>query len=505
MELLKYLNGEFNNHLVVVSNRGAYTLEDTPAGEYAKPSISGLVSAIDPIIKSEGGSWVAWGGRFSETKKTKGVSLPLNGQQNKYAFHEVLLTKEEVELYYAGFANSCLWPILHSFVDKAEFHEKHWQTYQAVNQKYAQVVLETTDNLDLIWIQDFHLALLPKYIRAQRPSAKVSLFWHVPFPPVEVFSVMPWAKEIIKGLMDCDFIGFHTEDYVHNFLHTANALLGAEVNYQTGTINWSGHHAKVAAIPIGIDCQEYDQITSNPEVKKKADEIRAAVGDKYIVLSVDRLDYTKGIPERLLAIEWLLENYPEYRSKLIFMQIAAPSRKDVPAYQSLKRQVEEIAGRINGKFNEDYHVPVRYMYQSFSKEDLVAHYMAADMALVTPLKDGLNLVAKEYVAAKSNGEGVLLLSPFAGAAEQLKDALKTNPYSPELMAREIVAGLEMSVDEKKRRMNRLNKIVREQDIFWWWREIHQHWLTDAVPKKVALPIVKTWPFFEYKSGKTSKI
>lgn len=483
MGFVKDQNGAGDNRLVVVSNRGACTLTDISEGSCAKPSVSGLVSAVDPIIRKEGGSWIAWGGRVSDERET-GVSLPLHGQTDSYIFQEVLLTKEEVDAYYLGFSNRCLWPLLHGFLEKAEFRAGDWEAYWRVNNKYARVLLQRSEYDDLIWVQDFHLALLPEMVRRRRPMARISLFWHVPFPPCEVFAVMPWARQILRGLLSCDFIGFHTAGYVDNFLRSVQELLGADVNFRTGTVSASGRRIKAAAVPIGVDWGEYERAADSSAVQEQAARIRQAVGGKYLLLGIDRLDYTKGIPERLLALEWVLENYPEYRDKINYIQIATPSRTEVPAYQELRRKVEELTGRINGRFNENYHVPVRHINRSFTKEEIIAHYLAADLALVTPLKDGLNLVAKEYVAAKANGEGVLLLSAFAGAAEQLKDALIANPYCPEYLGRQIAAGLQMPLPEKQRRLAALKAVVREQDVYWWWREIQRHWLGGMTVKSV---------------------
>ncbi|NPV27835.1 MAG: trehalose-6-phosphate synthase [Firmicutes bacterium] len=486
MRLVKPLAAKSNGRLVVISNRGACTFKETPHGIQAIPSISGLVSAVEPVLNREGGAWIAWGGRYGQEEEALGMSWPMPASGQEYVFHEVMLSPREVSLYYDGFANSCLWPLCHNFIEKTVFHEEQWQAYCKVNEKYARVVLKTTEPHDLIWIHDYHLALLPSLIRQHRPFAKISLFWHIPFPPAEIFAVMPWAKEYIFKMLEAELIGFHTRNYVQNFLQAVEEIVGTEVDYLNGTVYRADKKTKVVAVPIGINWREFDLLASSDEVIRKAARIRRTAGGNYLLVGVDRLDYTKGILERIKAIAWLLENYPHYRSKITFIQIVVPSRIDTRAYQELKRQIEETVGCINGAFTVDYHVPIKYVFQPLSKPELVAHYLAADMALVTPVKDGLNLVAKEYVAANANNLGVLLLSPFAGAASQLKDALFANPYNPREMATQILRGLEMPLSEKKRRLAALNRIIREQDIYWWWRQIQQNWLYDVAKDRYVL-------------------
>ncbi|KAB2951201.1 trehalose-6-phosphate synthase [Heliorestis acidaminivorans] len=477
MGLLKPLSYR-DRRLVIASNRGPLTLRDSGSkGLEITPSVSGLVSALNPIIDQEGGAWVGWGGRLGKPDEIMGKTLPLTDRNDAF-FHEVILTEEEVEAFYEGISNSCLWPLCHNFVEKALFDAEQWQNYRSVNIKYAQTLLQKSQPRDLIWIHDYHLALVPTSIRLERPQAQISLFWHIPFPAPEIFATLPWARELLKGLLDCNLIAFHTESYVRNFLITAEELLGAKVDHVTGSIFWAGRKIIVAAYPIGIDWRDFESLASKPEIRQKAHQLKQASGGDYLILGVDRLDYTKGIPERLKAIEWLFENHPEYKRKITFIQIAVPSRTQVKAYQSLRREVEETVGRINGRFTED-HIPVRYLFRPLRKDHLVTHYLAADMCLVTPLRDGLNLVAKEYVATNGNYSGTLLLSPFAGAANQLKEALQANPYSPQETAEQILKGLLMAEGEKKRRLHSLYKSVKEQDISWWWKRIKQAWLTGS--------------------------
>ncbi len=476
MGSIRPLAARSGGRLVAVSNRGALTFKETLRGLEAAPSVSGLVSAVEPVLAWEGGAWIAWGGRYGKEGEAIGVSRPMPESGQRYVFHEVLLAPREVNLYYDGFANSCLWPLCHSFVGRSVFNEDYWKAYCKVNEKYAEVVLKTTSSRDLIWVHDYHLALLPGFIRRHRPQARISLFWHVPFPPAELFTLMPWAEQYVGNMLEAEMIGFHTRKYANNFLQAAEEIAGAEVDYLNGTIQWKSRRTRVVSVPIGINWREFDLLANSDEVIRKASRIRQSAGGDYLLLGVDRLDYTKGIPERLNTVSWLLENYPHYVGKITFIQVAVPSRSNIRAYRELRREIEEAVSRINGTFTEDYHVPVRYLFKPLGRPDLVAHYLAADMALVTPVKDGLNLVAKEYVAANANNVGVLLLSPFAGAAGQLKEALITNPYNPRETASKILMGLEMPAAEKRRRLAALNRVVREQDIYWWWRQLRLYWL-----------------------------
>ncbi|ADG83509.1 alpha,alpha-trehalose-phosphate synthase (UDP-forming) [Thermincola potens] len=499
MGFIKPLAVKSNGQLVIVSNRGACTFRETSQGVKGIPSVSGLVSALEPVVAREGGVWVAWGGRFGNEGDETGISCPLPEGDPKYVFQEVMLAPREVDLYYNGFANSCLWPLCHNFIEKSVFEEQYWQAYCQVNEKYARVILRTTKPQDFIWIHDYHLAKVPSYIRRFRTRARISLFWHIPFPPAEIFAVMPWAKEYISDMLDAELVGFHTQNYAQNFLQAAEEIAGAKVDYVSGTIYRERKRTKVVALPIGINWREFESLAGSAEVMQRAAQIRRSVGGDYMLVGVDRLDYTKGILERLQALAWLFKNCPQYRGKVTFVQIAVPSRTDTYAYQELRRKIEETVGRINGAFTENYHVPVRYLFKSLSKEELVAHYLAADMALVTPVKDGLNLVAKEYVVTNANNTGVLLLSPFAGAAQQLKEALQANPFSPRETAEQIIAGLEMPDAEKKRRLKALNNVVRNQDIDWWWEQLRLNWLGDVLQSRYVSPSDKVPEVLRHES------
>ena len=480
--------------LLILSNRGPMTFKETEAGVEATKSVGGLVSAIEPIIKKTGGVWVAWGGRCGPGEGNDDKFNPLITDKEgcrPYHFSEMRLTPEMIESFYRGFANTCLWPLCHGFIERAVFSEQHWQTYVQANQKFTAAAIRAVRRQPLIWVQDYHLALVPQMIKSWNPYYQVSLFWHIPFPSADIFEVLPWAKAILCGMLGSDLIGFHTQNYVNNFLDSVKRVLGVQVDFHNGTVQWGGQEVRVKAAPAGIDCNEFEELAAMDKTRQRANEIRQQAGGEWLLLGVDRLDYTKGIVERLKALETLWENNPSWRKSITFIQIAVPSRTEISGYKRLKSEVEETVGRINGKFTEDYHVPVKYIFRSLSRDELVAHYRAADMALVTPVRDGLNLVAKEYAISKADSEGVLLLSPLAGAASQLPEALMANPYNSSEMAEQIIRGITMPKEEKKLRLLALQNRIRQEDVYWWWEQIVTDWLNDTTRKRRPITMLKS--------------
>jgi trehalose 6-phosphate synthase len=477
MTILKTLE-----RLVVVSNRGPVVIKDTAAGTSASRSVSGLVSAVEPIIENTGGTWIAWCGRKSPKPGESGT-WPVPRNNPRYVVREVTLSPQEYRDYYLGFANGCLWPLAHSFVDRCVIDFAQWETYQEVNRRFAALTAREWREGDVVWIHDFHLALVPEMLRRARPQARIAFFWHIPFPSYDIFSILPWARQILRGLLNCDSLAFHSAVYVDNFLHCASRLLGVKTPNDNRLIHWEGREISVRALPIGIDADRFRALAADPRVQQRAAAIRRAVGTRFLVLGVDRLDYTKGILERLQAIEIFLEKFPECRHHFTFLQVAVPSRTEWKDYRELRRAVEETVGRINGRFGEQWRVPVRYQFRSLNPEYLVAHYLAANVALVTPLRDGLNLVAKEFVASRIDNAGVLVLSPFAGAAEQLTEAVKANPYHPHHMAEQLRFALAMTPEEQSRRMKLLRQNVEEYDLSHWWQSVLDS-LAETRPRRV---------------------
>lgn len=481
------MNKQYN--LVVISNRGPYTVAMGPRGMSLQPSSGGLAAALAPLLSREGGVWVAWGGRCGQARDGLGLSLCLPPGAAHYTMQEILLTPQEVTQYYDGFANSCLWPLCHGFIDKAQFRPAWWQAYRQVNEKYAAAVRRVAPATPAVWVHDYHLALLPAYLRRGWPAVPMAMFWHIPFPPAETFAILPWARELLQGMLACQLVGFHLPQYARNFLQAAAEIAGATVDYDAGTATYGGQVVKTVAVPVGIDWKKLHSLVRQPRVRQQAARIRRQAGGRYLLLGVDRLDYTKGITQRLQAVARLLTQHPAYRETLTFIQVAVPSRTAVPAYQQLRRQVEEMVSHVNGQFTINYRPPVRYRCRPLAAAELAAHYLAADMAVVTPLKDGLNLVAKEYVAANAEGDGVLLLSPFAGVARQLPQALLANPYDIQQTAQKIADGLKLPAVERRRRLQAMYRVVAEQDLVWWWQSWRQAWSAVALPHHaVAAPV-----------------
>ncbi|MCG0278239.1 MAG: trehalose-6-phosphate synthase [Thermanaeromonas sp.] len=453
--------------IVLVSNRGSYTLKEIDGKIEAVPAISGLVSAVEPVLKEKGGVWVAWGGREAAAPETPGVRLNVPPENPAYLFCEVPLTGDEIRRYYHGFTNGALWPLCHYFLEKCRYSNSEWLAYRQVNFKFALAALAETGPQDIVWVNDYHLALVPGIIRRHKPGLKQAFFWHIPFPHYDLFATLPWARAILRGLLGSDVIGFHLPDYSYNFLHAVNKLLEAPVDYNTFTIRWQGRKIFTPAWPMGIDYEAFQKLACDPKIRKQAEELRRQIGTERIALAVERLDYTKGILERLLAFERFLEEAPEWRGRVSLLQIAVPSRTAVPAYQQLRSQVEEAVGRINGRFSEGNYRPVHYFWRGIPRQELVSYYLAADIMMVTPLRDGLNLVAKEYVASRVDGTGVLILSRFAGAARDLKEAVIINPYDIEGTVVALKAALAMPVSQQKQRLRKLQEQVRRFDVRWW--------------------------------------
>ncbi len=474
-----------NEKIVVISNRAPYAISSNNGRLELKRTISGLVSAVEPLILERGGTWVAWGGRPMGGESRYALHVPPG--EPLYRLVEVSLSETERRDYYLGFANNCLWPLCHSFPEKSLFFGNQWAAYRQVNKKFAEAALEASAEGDLFWVHDYHFALVPRMLRDKNPRARVALFWHIPFPSHDIFSLNPWGREIVGGMLASDLVAFHTKTYVENFIECAKRLLGVSVSSEHSAIYWKGRKTDIKAVPAGVNWRELEDVASSSHVRLKAASIRRKVGAEYILLGVDRLDYTKGILERLQAFELFLKENPQYIGRVSMIQIGVPTRTDVDDYHRLKMEVEKAVGRINGKYDRiGRAIPVRYLCDSFNKEELVAFYLAADMAMVTSLRDGLNLVAKEFVACRLDNSGVLLLSRFTGAAEELKEAVLVNPYYLYGMADAIKTALEMPREQVTMRMTALRRTVKKHDLRWWWHNAVQQLL----PSRLGVVQVK---------------
>jgi len=455
-----------DRRLLLVSNREPYVRKRTGDGVVFERTTGGLVTALDPVMRGSGGVWVAWQPEGDPSLEPR-YRVPAEGPQ--FTLRQVPLTQREVARYYYGFANRALWPLCHYFVDRCRFDEEEWRQYERINERFADVVVEESSPGDVVWVHDYHFCLLPQKIRERRRGGgPLAFFLHIPFPAEEVFRILPWRRQVLAGLLGADLVGFHTSEYAGDFLGCCQRLLGAEVDHLRQVVRWEGREVRVGAFPIGIDVEEFRQAAASPEAVGRAARIRQGLGGAQLVLGVDRLDYSKGILERLHAVDRLLDEQPELRRRIVFLQLAVPSRTQVREYRELKKRVDEMVGRVNGRHGTANWQPVRYLYRGVPREELVAYYCAADVCLVNPLRDGMNLVAMEYVACQSEGNGSLVLSELAGAAHLLgDDALLVNPFAIAETAEALGEALRMHPEERRRRMARLFARVAACDVHHW--------------------------------------
>ena len=455
--------------LVVLSNRLPVTLRAGRGKPEVERAPGGLVAALDPALTRRGGAWVGWPGG----PLPRGVEL---GAGFGYRLVPVRLSQNDVRRFYLGFANGTLWPLLHSFPTRMELDREAWAVYEDVNGRFAQTALAAAEDSALFWLHDYQLMRAAPHLRAARPDARIAFFLHVPFPPYDLFRILPWDRELLRGLLACDLVGFHCQGYAQNFFDCTERLLGARVDREAGKVEHGQRTVSVAAFPLGIDCERYVGFASRAPPREPSPE--------RIVLGVDRLDYTKGLPEKIQAFERLLELHPEHQERVVLLQIAEPSRNEVPEYQRLKRQVDELVGRVNGRFATSRWTPIRYLHRSVPPEELAALYRDAEVALVTPLRDGMNLVAKEYVVCQVGEPGVLILSRLAGAAESMHEALRVNPYNVDQVAGALHLALGMDVAERSSRMRALQRRERRHDVHAW---------VESILATVAAPLVPIRP------------
>ncbi len=454
-----------SGRLVVMSNRAPIRVVRESGRQRIEPTVGGVGTTFLRLLEHQGGLWIAWSGT---QKKTPGrLLMPPDADPARFQIIFCPLDERDVSHYYYGMCNRGLWPLMHFMTANCHFSALHWRYYETVNRKFAALAAaESTDN-DVIWVQDFHLALVPRMLREQRARAPVGLFWHVPFPPEQIFRVFPWRAELLEGMLGADLIGFHTRSYVVQFLNCCERILGLRVDRTRSEIATYRGPVRVGVFPLGIPADYFANLAATPRVKERTERIRRALRTPHVVLGVDRLDYTKGILERLQGFERFLETNPAYHRKVTLVLIAVPSRTKVADYAALKRELDELVGRIIGHFSSEGWVPIRYLYTQFGAEDLVAYYQAADVALLTPLRDGMNLVAKEYIAAHLGEDGALILSEFAGAAEELTQALLVNPYDIDAIAARIKQALAMAPNERAARMRAMRTHVHRNNLEHW--------------------------------------
>ncbi len=458
----------------VVSNREPYMHSYRGKNVEVTVPASGLVTAIEPILRTCKGMWLAHGsGDADRANVNERNCLPVPPDEPQYTLKRVWLTKEEEEGYYFGFANEGLWPLCHIAHTRPTFRAKDWEHYQAVNQKFADALFQEIEGVEepVVLVQDYHFALLPRLVKERVPGARVAIFWHIPWPNPEAFGICPWQRELLEGLLGADLVGFHVQSHCNNFLETVDRVIESRVNWERFTVERAGHLTQVRPFPISVACAETAEPASSlpgsPYLDRAALLKEHGVEATYMGIGVERVDYTKGILERFHGLERFFERYPAYLGQFTFVQIGAPSRTHIKRYHDLLGEVEAEADRINWRFQTSEWKPILYLQRHHTHQEIQRYYRAADLCMVTSLHDGMNLVAKEYVAACEEDQGVLILSRFTGASRELRDALIVNPYDTEQLADALYFALTMDPVERSARMHRMRQIVKNFNIYRW--------------------------------------
>lgn len=455
------------NKILIISNRLPVTVRCCGNSFKYIESIGGLSTGIKSYHENSGGLWVGWPGLNEEEMSPTQRDEVQHTLLEKYKCLPVLLSENEVRDYYLGFCNDTLWPLFHYFTSKTQYDPKTWEAYKAVNRKFFEAVCPYIDDGDMIWIHDYQLMLLPEMIKEKFPDTKIGFFLHIPFPSFEVFRLLIWREEILHGILGADLIGFHTYDYVRHFMSSTRRLLGLEDNLNT--ITFEDRCIRVDAFPMGIDYEKFSRQYDNTELAEERLGIEEASGTRTI-LSVDRLDYTKGIPQRIKTFSRFLSMYPKYRGKVRWILIVAPSRVELDSYDSLLREIKEKVSEINGKYGTLHWMPIWFFFRSFTQEDLIVLYRHSDVLLVTPLRDGMNLVAKEYIAARTDFDGMVVISETAGAASELAEAVIVNANDSDAIAQGLKNALDMTLEEKISRNKVMRRRLERYDIKFWANE-----------------------------------
>ena len=461
---------------IIISNRLPVQLEIDKNDVIATPSVGGLATGMKSVHRDSNGLWIGWSGLVSE-ELTPELEEKVEKELNKNQCASVNLSQEEVNGFYFGFSNKTIWPLFHYFMEYAEFELADWEIYKTVNRKFAAVVVSNIEEGDTIWIHDYQLLVLAKYIRELRPDVSIGFFLHIPFPSYEVFRTLPWREEILEGMLGADVLGFHTYEYERHFLSSVQRILGYNIDFNT--ILLEDRTVKADSFPMGIDYDKFATAAKEnnalrgkekSDVQLEIDKHLSKNGETSLVLSIDRLDYTKGIPSRLLAFEYFLDKYPEFKGKVRLVMLAVPSRSNVPQYQLLKNEVDQLVGRINGKFSDIGWTPIWYFYRSLPFENLIDLYTSCEVALLTPLRDGMNLVAKEYIACREDKTGVLILSEMTGASQEMSETLLINPNNYEEVADTLKQALEMPKEEQIERNTALQKRLKRYNVERWAKD-----------------------------------
>ena len=468
---------------IIISNRLPVQLQISEGKIEAIPSVGGLATGMKSVHQEGESLWIGWSGLTRE--EIPGSLEPkIDAALAEHGCSKVPLSQEEVSGFYFGFSNRTIWPLFHYFLEYSEFDLANWKVYEAVNQKFADAIIEKAGEEDVIWVHDYQLMLVPQMVRRQRPNLSIGFFLHIPFPSYEIFRTLPWREQVLKGLLGSDLIGFHTYDYERHFLSSVRRLLGLEVSFNE--IHLEDRVAKVDSFPMGIDYKKFHEAALRHAQMKEGEESdlqqrlnlhKASTPNAKFFLSIDRLDYTKGIANRIKAFEYFLQKYPEYREKVRLIILAVPSRSKVPQYQLLKKEIDELVGRINGELSTVSWTPIWYFYRSLAFDNLVDLYTTCDIAWLTPIRDGMNLVAKEYIATRTDQTGVLILSEMAGAANEMNEALLINPNNFEQVADSLYQAINMPVEEQKERNAPMQKRLERYNVEKWAQDFMHSLLT----------------------------
>jgi alpha,alpha-trehalose-phosphate synthase [UDP-forming] len=469
---------EIKGRVINVSNRLPVLVRKYAGGTRLERSSGGLATALEAGWRDQPGVWIGWAGTGPDEQIEP--LLVRAAHRRSYTLRSVALTDEEIAKFYSGFANEIIWPLFHDMPSRCNFDPEYWDIYQRVNRKFAKVVAETAKDDDFVWVHDYHLMLTAASLREAGVRARMGFFLHIPFPSPDMFDKLPWKKPILQSLLQFDVIGFQGDRDRLNFASCLERMLPEVMIERSGPhllVGQGGHRSVVGTFPIGIDFDAFEQDAQRPEIAAHAAEIRKRVSDDVLVLGVDRLDYTKGIPERLKSFRLLLRRFPEMRGHITLVQVVVPSREEIPNYKHLRREVELLVSQINGEFTEPGWVPVHYIHRNLGRDELLTYYRAADIGLVTPLKDGMNLVAKEFCAAQIDERGVLVVSEFAGAGPELRcGAIVVNPNDFAEVAQALYDAAHMSAEDKRSRMRVLRQIVKDHNVHRWIRSF-----LDAIP------------------------
>lgn len=459
--------------VLIVSNRLPLSIQIDNDKIDIQPSVGGLATGMNSVHKTHESEWIGWTGLVNE-EISETIKPEINKALKEANCIDVPLSAEEVELFYFGFSNKTIWPLFHYFTEFAEYDKTNWEAYKLVNKKFADKVVEVAKPGDKVWVQDYQLLLVPQLIKEQRQDIDIGFFLHIPFPSFEVFRILPWRKEILNGLMGADLIGFHTYDYQRHFSSSVRRILGYEISFNE--ISCQNRIVLVDSFPMGIDYDKFHNaaiahqqksIRDKSDIQKELDKYILMRPEVKLILSIDRLDYTKGIAKRLLAFEYFLEKYPEFKDQITLIMLAVPSRENVDQYIKMKNEVDQLVGRINGKFSNINWTPVWYFYRSMPFDNLIDLYTTSEIALLTPIRDGMNLVAKEYIATKTDQKGVLILSEMAGAAKEMSEALVINPNNLEEVADSIREAILMPEKEQIERNTLMQKRLKRYNVEKW--------------------------------------